>query len=107
MSGGIGVKTGKRWIWRGLERSDDTAVVFRPQQREGLGLDGMGAAGPKPDERGQPEAARSGLFFHEQISTRRRLQCAEAQQNRRGAFFGRQARSGIFSGLRQIFLFIY
>lgn len=53
MSGGIAVKTGKRWAGCGLERSDDTAAVFRPQQREGLGLDGMGAAGPKTNERGQ------------------------------------------------------
>jgi len=46
MSGGIGVKTGKRWIWCGLERSDDTAIVFRPQHAKGLALTAWGPQAP-------------------------------------------------------------
>ena len=46
MSGGIGVKTGKRWIWCGLERSDDTAIVFSPQHAKGLALTAWGPQAP-------------------------------------------------------------
>lgn len=46
MSGGIAVKTGKRRVGAGWSACDDTAAVFRPQHREGLGLDGPGARSP-------------------------------------------------------------
>lgn len=54
MSGGIAVKAGKRRIWCGLERSDDTAGVFRPQ---GLALTAWGPQAPKQNERKSAGAA--------------------------------------------------
>lgn len=48
-SGGAAVMTGKPGSRCGLERSDDTATVFRSL---GLGLDGQGAARPENRNKG-------------------------------------------------------
>jgi len=56
--------------WRGPERSDYTAPVFRPL---GLGLDSEGAAGPKPEKSGTADdkqmAAEGRTFFARRIVT--------------------------------------